>query len=74
MAGITLEQAEARLTAYLDAEERLLTGHVSTKIGDKEFRRADLEQVQAGIKLWESRVARLSRTTSGMAVKQVIPL
>jgi hypothetical protein len=73
MAGITLAQAEARLTAYLDAEEKLLTGHLSVKLGDKELRRADLSQIQEGIKLWEGRVARLSRT-GGMRVAQVIPV
>lgn len=72
MAGITLAIAEARLTAYLTAEENLLTGHSSVKIGDKEFRRADLDMVQKGIALWEGRVARLSRT-GGIRIMEVIP-
>lgn len=72
MAGITLAQAETQLALYLAAEEKLLTGHISTKIGDKEFRRADLDKVQAGVKLWEGRVARLSRS-GGIRVMEAIP-
>ena len=72
MAGITIAIAEARLTAYLTAEENLLTGHSSVKIGDKEFRRADLDMIQKGITLWEGRIARLSRT-GGIRIMEVIP-
>lgn len=72
MAGITLEIAEARLTVYLNAEEKLLTGHAVVKIGDKELRRSDLDMIQKGIELWQSRVARLSRT-GGIRVMEVIP-
>ncbi len=62
MAGITLDIAQARLEAYLTAEEKLLTGHLSVRINDKEFRRADLGQIQQGIQLWNSRVQSLSAT------------
>lgn len=65
MAGITLDIAQARLTAYLAAEEKLLTGHLSVKINDKEFRRSELSQIQAGVALWNSRVQSLSAAAPG---------
>lgn len=65
MAGITIEIAQARLTAYLTAEEALLTGHLSVKINNKEFRRSELSQIQEGIKLWNNRVESLTNTATG---------
>lgn len=76
MPGITLEQAEARLTAYMAAEEAVLAGQ-SYKLNaggvEREVRKADLAAIQAGVSLWQSRVNRLSRT-SGIRTAQVIPL
>lgn len=71
MAGITLAQADAKLTQYLAAEEAILTGQ-RVVINNKELTRADLKAVQEGVRLWESRVARLSRT-GGLTVREVIP-
>lgn len=71
MAGITLEQATAKLTAYLAAEESILLGQ-RVSINGKDLTRADLAAVQAGISLWEGRCQRLSRP-GGLRVSQVIP-
>ena len=71
MAGLTLEQAEARLTQYLAAEEAILTNQ-KIKIDDRELTRADLASIQEGIKLWNRRCQSLSRT-GGIAVREVIP-
>jgi hypothetical protein len=59
MSGITLEQAQARLQLYQDAEETVLTNQSYT-IGERSFTRADLKDIQAGIALWERRVQSLS--------------
>lgn len=72
MAGITLVQAEAKLTEYLAAESKILLGQ-QVEIDGKRLTRADLEKVQIGISTWEKRVQRLSRTGGGMMVREVIP-
>jgi len=71
MAGITLEIAEARLTEYLDAEAKILDGQAFSRNG-KAMTRADLAAVQQGIKLWESRIQKLSRS-GRMSIVEVIP-
>lgn len=71
MAGITLQIAETRLTEYLDAEAKILAGQAFSRNG-KAMTRADLATVQEGIKVWESRVQRLSRS-GRMSVVEVIP-
>ena len=73
MAGITLAQAETQLNLYLDAEAKVLAGQ-RVRIGDKDITRADLEFIQKGIELWQGRVTKLARTTTGISIKQVIPV
>lgn len=65
MAGITLDIAQSQLDAYLLAEERLLAGHKSHRINDREFTSHDLAAVQAGIKIWSSRVQSLATPANG---------
>lgn len=71
MAGITLLQAEAKLTEYLTAETAVLAGQDITIDGTR-FTRADLAAVQKGIEIWNGRVNRL--TSGGIKVREVIPL
>ena len=71
MAGITLAQAESRLTEYLNAESAILLGQRMV-INGKELTRADLPAVQKGIEIWQGRVARLSRV-GGLRIREVIP-
>lgn len=66
MAGITLQQAQARLDEYLAAEAAVLSGQMY-RIGERELRRANLNEIQAGINAWDMRVKRLSRRASGGA-------
>ena len=71
MAGITLDIATARLTAYLDAEEKILLGQ-SVIMDGRSLTRADLGAIQKGIALWNGRVNTL--TNSGrLQVREVIP-
>lgn len=71
MAGLTLEQAQEKLTQYLDAEEKVLLGQ-RTQIDNRDLQRADLEAIQKGVTLWDARVKALSRT-GGIPVREVIP-
>lgn len=64
MAGITLTQAEERLSLYLDAETKVLQGQ-SYRIGERQLTRADLSEIRAGIDIWDARVKALSETSSG---------
>ena len=64
MAGITLAQAQAKLDAYLAAEEKILLGQ-KVDIDGQSLTRADLELVQRGVSLWDSRVKSLSSAATG---------
>lgn len=73
--AITLEQAQARLQAYLDAEEAVLTGQsyrMDMGGSSRQLTRADLSSIQKGIELWQARVNQRSRT-GGLRVAEVIP-
>lgn len=59
MAGITLAQAEAQLATYLAAETAVLAKQ-SYEIAGRKLEFADLEAIQSGISLWNSRVKALS--------------
>ena len=72
MAGITLDQAEARLNLYLDAEAKILAGQ-RVEMDGKLLQRADLGMVQKGIEIWQGRVNTL--TNSGrIQMRRVVPL
>lgn len=71
MAGITLAMAEARLTLYLDAEAKILSGQEVTMDG-KRLRRADLDMVQRGIATWNTRCHSLG-AGDRLRVMEVIP-
>lgn len=59
MAGITADQAETQLAAYLAAETAILSGQ-EYKMGSRSLTRADLSSVQEGIKIWNARAKQLS--------------
>lgn len=68
MAGITLAQAEAKLTLWMDAEEKVAAGQSFTIEVDgtrRELRRADLSEIRRTIDYWNSKVVALSRRASG---------
>lgn len=72
MAGITLEIAEAKLTAYLNAETAVLGGQKYV-IDGVELSRANLADIQKGITLWNARASRLGRSGGGLIVREVNP-
>ena len=55
----------------MDAELRILDGQ-EYEIGGRKLKRADLEEVQKGIAMWENVVGKLQR--GGIRVKRAIPL
>jgi Family of unknown function (DUF6148) len=64
MAGITLAQAQTQLNAYLAAEAAVLTGQ-AYEIAGRKLTRADLDSIQKGVTLWNSRVSTLSSQAQG---------
>lgn len=64
MAGITLAQAEAKLTLYLDALDKIVLKQ-KVEIDGQALTRANLADVEAAIKVWDARVKALSATASG---------
>lgn len=62
--GITLEQAQAQLQAYLAAEVAVLSGQ-KYQIAGRALERADLADIQTGIETWNSRVKQLTLRASG---------
>lgn len=59
MAGITLEQAQAQLAAYLAAETKVLAGQ-AYEIAGRKLTRANLAEIRQGITHWDERVKDLS--------------
>jgi hypothetical protein len=64
MAGITLEQAQAQLDAYLAAEQAVLAGQ-EYEIAGRRLKRAHLVDIQQGIATWNTRVIALTQRAGG---------
>lgn len=73
MAGITLAQAEAQLTLWLNASTAIASGQ-EYSIGDRQLKRADLAEVNNSINMWQRQVNRLSGGRSGMRVRGITPV
>ena len=64
MAGITLEQAEAQLSAWLTASAAVAQGQsytISTESGSRSLSRANAREIMSQIKYWDTQVKRLTR-------------
>ena len=72
----TLEQLQQRLQQYLDAEARILQSQEYT-VGQggtaRRNRRAELEQVQAGIKTAQAEIASLQAAQAGRRITYLRP-
>lgn len=64
MAGITLAQAEERLSLYMDAEVKVLQGQ-SYRIGERELNRANLSHIREAIEYWDAKVKLMTNAASG---------
>lgn len=74
MAGITLEQAEAKLQTWMEAEEKIATGQ-GYSIGDRRLTRADLYTVRGEIDYWNNKIKELEReaTCGRNRVYRIVP-
>lgn len=73
MAGITLEQAQAQLDAWMAANLAVSSGQSYT-IGTRQLTRVDAKDILEQIEFWEARVDALSRGTRGMRVRGATPV
>ena len=64
MPAITLERAQAQLELYLAAEAAVLAKQ-SYEISGRKLTLADLDSIQAGIKIWSDRVDSASASALG---------
>lgn len=71
MAGITQAQAQTQLDTYLAAETAVLGGQ-SYEIAGRKLARADLDSIQKGISLWNSRVITLSNQALGRSRSRTV--
>lgn len=71
MAGITLETAEAQLALYLAAEAAVLAKQSYT-IAGRQMTLADLEAIQAGIKMWDQRAKALGSSAGRRSRRRTI--
>lgn len=60
MAGITLEQAEAKLIAWMAADDAVASGQ-SYSISGRSLTRADASEIRDNIIFWDKQVKRLTR-------------
>lgn len=68
MAGITLAQAEAKLTLWMAAEEKVAASQsysIEVDGSRRELRRADLAEIRKNIDYWNAKVIAASRRASG---------
>jgi hypothetical protein len=64
MPAISLERAQAQLELYLAAEAAVLMKQ-SYEIQGRKLTLADLDAIQAGIKIWSARVDNAAEAASG---------
>ena len=74
MAGITLAQAEAQLTAWLAASTAVSQGQAYT-IGSRSLTRANSSEILKQIQFWDSQVKRLEESAGGgIRVRGITPV
>lgn len=72
MAGITLEQAQEKLDAWMAADEAVAGGQ-SYSIGGRSLSRANAAEITNKIEFWEGKVIRLSNGRGGIRVRYMAP-
>ena len=73
MAGITLQQAEAKLQLYLGAIDKIIIGQ-RVEIDGQSLTRANLADVERALQFWDTKVKELSSSASGRRrVRTVAP-
>lgn len=72
MAGITADQAQERLNAWLAADEAVASNQSYT-IGGRSLTRADAATIRENIEFWERKANILSRGSGGARVRYGVP-
>jgi hypothetical protein len=72
MAGITLAQAEAKLTLWMAANDAVAGGQEYT-IGSRSLSRVDAGEIREQVEFWDGKVKELSRGTTGMRIRGGTP-
>jgi hypothetical protein len=72
MAGITLTQAEAKLTLWMAANDAVAGGQEYT-IGSRSLKRTDAAEIREQIQFWDAKVKELTRGTTGMRIRGGTP-
>ena len=72
MAGITLAQAEAKLSSWMAADDAVASGQ-SYSIGGRSLTRANAGEIRDNIDYWERKVIRLSNGRGGVRVRYAAP-
>ena len=72
MAGISLAQAQAKLDAWMAADDAVAGGQ-SYSIGGRSLTRANAAEIRNNIDYWERRVIRLTQGSGGMRVRYGAP-
>jgi len=73
MAGITLEQAEAELAAWMATAADLRTNGQETAIHGRSFQAVDAAEVNRQIDYWDGKVKQLARGSTGFRVRGLTP-
>jgi hypothetical protein len=77
MAGITLTEAQAQLTAWMAASTAVASGQaysMSSGAGSRSLTRADAKEIRENIRFWNDMVKSLSTgSTSGPQINTGIP-
>lgn len=73
MAGITLEQAQAQLNAWLAASLAVSQGQ-SYEIAGRRLVRADAAEVMRSVQYWQQQVSLLARAVSGRSRSRTVLL
>lgn len=73
-AGISLEQAQAKLTTWLAADDKIAAGQSYT-IGGRTLTRANSKEVRENIDYWNNLVQKITRSNSrgGIRVRGGVP-
>lgn len=73
MAGITLAQAEAQLTVWVNAMTAVASGQ-SYSIGSRSLTRANLTEIRETIDYWDAKVKNLTASAAGRnRTRYVVP-
>jgi hypothetical protein len=72
MSDITLAQAQAHLTSWLNADTAVASGQAYS-IGDRSLTRANAAEIRRSVDYWRNVVTRLESGSAGARVMRALP-